>query len=63
MGNSQVKDLSSDKKELSNSNLGVINVSSADIAAIGPRIDRNKEGPQINELPQEMGQTDWDKYR
>ena len=28
-----------------------------------PRIDRNKEGPQINEIPQEMGQTDWDKYR
>ena len=35
MGNSQVKDLSSDKRELLNTNLRVINVSSADIAAIG----------------------------
>ena len=35
MDNSQVKDLSSDKKELSNTNLRVINVLAADIAAIG----------------------------
>ena len=35
MDNSQVKDLSSDKKELSNNNLGVINVSTDDIAVIG----------------------------
>ena len=28
-----------------------------------PRFNKNNEGPQINELPQEMGQTDWDKYR
>ena len=35
MGNSQNKDLSSQKKELSNTNLGVINLSSEDISAIG----------------------------
>ena len=35
MGNSQNKDLSSQKKELSNTNLGVINLSAEDISAIG----------------------------
>ena len=28
-----------------------------------PRFDRNNGGPQINEIPQETGQTDWDEYR
>ena len=28
-----------------------------------PRFNKNNEGPQINEIPQETGQTDWDKYR
>ena len=28
-----------------------------------PRFNKNNEGPQINEIPQETGQTDCDKYR
>ena len=112
MGNSQNKDLSSQKKELSNTNLGVLILiwtvckwcckkrkRNSDKAAWNmeetiqnnmprvetataipavtfqpgqpgsrvvfmthrenmPRFKKNNEGPQINELPQESGQTD-----